>query len=194
MGVTGGEVRGEWSAMALAVRDTQDDDAAFPLAASVGAAIRYTHRAFAQDLQAHLAQHHVTVGMWFFLRTLWEEDGLTQRELSRRVGAMEPTTVQQLHKMEQQGLIERRRSIADRRKVHVHLTRAGRALRAPLLPYAAAVNGAAVHGLTAQEIAALKKTLVRIQANLLQRQLARDAALVEETPRRAAGKTRKRPV
>ncbi len=177
--------------MALAMRDTPSEDPAFPLAASVGAAIRFTHRAFAQDLQAHLARHHVTVGMWFFLRTLWEEDGLTQRELSRRVGAMEPTTVQQLHKMEQQGLIERRRSTADRRKVHVHLTRAGRALRAPLLPYATAVNEAALEGLSSQEIAALKKTLARIQTNLLQRQLARDAALYEETPRRAAGKPRK---
>ena len=180
--------------MALAMRDTQDTAPAFPLAASVGAAIRYTHRAFAQDLQAHLAQHHVTVGMWFFLRTLWEEDGLTQRELSRRVGAMEPTTVQQLHKMEQQGLIERRRSTADRRKVHVHLTRAGRALRAPLLPYAAAVNEAALDGLSAQQIAALKATLAHIQANLLKRQIARDAALNMETPRRAAGKARKQRV
>ena len=168
-----------------------DDDAEFPLAASVGAAIRFTHRAFAQDLQAHLAQHRVTVGMWFFLRSLWEEDGLTQRELSGRVGAMEPTTVQQLRKMELQGLIERRRSTADRRKVHVHLTRAGRALRTQLLPYAATVNAAALTGLSVREIAALKTTLARIQANLLGRQLARERVIEHPTARRVVGKVRK---
>lgn len=177
--------------MVQAMQDALDTAAAFPLAASVGAAIRFTHRAFAQDLQAHLARHHVTVGMWFFLRTLWEEDGLTQRELSRRVGTMEPTTVQQLHKMEEQRLIERRRSTADRRKVHVHLTRAGRALRAQLLPYAAAVNDAALEGLDAREVAALKSTLARIQANLLRRQAERDAVTANEAPRQAAAKARK---
>ena len=150
------------------------DDIEYPLAASVGAAIRFTHRAFAQDLQAHLAEHHVNVGMWFFLRTLWEEDGLTQRELSRRVGAMEPTTVQQLRKMEDLGLIVRRRSTADRRKVHVHLTRAARALRRQLLPYAVDVNAAALAGLKVHEIEALQATLAKIRNNLQQRQSARE--------------------
>ncbi len=46
----------------------------FPLNASIGALIRFTHRAFADDLQAHLLEHRVNVGMWYFLRALWEQD------------------------------------------------------------------------------------------------------------------------
>lgn len=142
----------------------------FSLAASLGAAIRFTHRAFAQDLQSHLAAHDIPVGMWFFLRALWEDDGLTQRELSRRVGIMEPTTLQQLRSMETKGLIERRRSTVDRRKIHVHLTRAGKALKPDLLPYAREVNLAATAGFSAEELTLLRRLLDRIQKNLALRQ------------------------
>lgn len=155
----------------------------FPLAASVGAAVRRTHRAFADDLQARLAAHAVNVGMWYFLRLLWEQDGLTQRELAGRIGVSEPTCAQQLARMARQGLIERRPSRADRRKVHVHLSPAGRALRRELLPYAAEVNAAALAGIGAREIAALRATLDKICANLA----ARHARRTE--PERTAGAT-----
>lgn len=163
----------------------------FPLDASIGAVIRFTHRAYAQDLQSYLASHDIPVGMWFFLRALWEEDGLTQRELSRRVGSMEPTTVQQLHNMERRGLIERRRSATDARKSHVHLTAEGRALRSRLLPYAVEVNSAALTGFSAAEIRSLRDLLARIRSNLERRLDESAAAAVDPArkPRRRASKS-----
>jgi len=142
----------------------------FPLDASIGALIRFTHRAFADDLQAHLLQHRVNVGMWYFLRALWEKDGLTQRELSRLIGVTEPTALQQLRKMQADGLIERRPSQQDRRKIHIHLTRRGRALRRKLVPYAVEVNGAALEGLELREIEQLRRTLQKVRNNLQQRE------------------------
>ena len=144
----------------------------YPLSRSVGALLRMTYRTMAQELQALLAPHGIPIGMWYFLRALWEEDGLTQRELSQRVGAMAPTTVEQLRKMEQSGLIERVRSAEDRRRIHVSLTEKGRALRRELLPYAAAVNDAALVGLSDMEISYLRLMLDRIRANLAARQAA----------------------
>ena len=79
----------------------------YPPESSVGYLLRDTHRAFSRILQASIAPWGVTMGMWYFLRALWDEDGLTQRELSRRVGMMEPTTVSALNHMERRGLIER---------------------------------------------------------------------------------------
>jgi DNA-binding MarR family transcriptional regulator len=61
----------------------------------------------------------VTRGHWYFLRALWVEDGLTQRELSARVGMMEPTTVIALKGLEKAGLVRRARSRKDARRVHV---------------------------------------------------------------------------
>jgi len=138
----------------------------YPLTFSIGAAIRTTHRQFAQDLQDRLAPYEIPVGMWYFFRALWEEDGLTQRELSQRVGSMEPTTVEQLRNMERRGYIERRRSVDDRRKMHVHLTPSGRALKTQLMPFAIDVNRVALDGLSDGEIGFLRLVLDRIRSNL----------------------------
>ena len=61
-------------------------------------------------LEKRIAAHGITRGQWYFLRVLWIEDGLSQRELSARVGMMEPTTVIALRSMEKAGLIRRVRS------------------------------------------------------------------------------------
>ena len=64
-----------------------------PLEKSVGYQVRMTHRALQRYLQVKIGPHGVTLGMWYFLRILWREDGLTQRELSYRIGTREPTTL-----------------------------------------------------------------------------------------------------
>jgi DNA-binding MarR family transcriptional regulator len=152
---------------------TETGMAAFPMEFSIGSQVRRTQRLFAQDLQATLAPHDVPVGMWYFLRALWEEDGLTQREISERVGATAPTAVEQLRNMEKRGLITRSGSEADRRKVHFHLTDEGRALEQRLMSYAAEVNASALEGLTAGEIGFLRLALLRIQENLVRREKSR---------------------
>ena len=138
----------------------------YPLAFSIGSAIRSTHRQFAQDLQDRLVPYDIPVGMWYFFRALWEEDGLTQRQLSQRVGSMEQTTVEQLRNMERRGYIERRRSVDDRRKMHVHLTESGLALKNQLMPFAIDVNRVALEGLSDGEIGFLRLVLDRIRSNL----------------------------
>lgn len=138
----------------------------YPLAFSIGAAIRTTHRQFAQDLQERLAPYDIPVGMWYFFRALWEEDGLTQRQLSQRVGSMEQTAVEQLRNMERRGYIERRRSVDDRRKIHVHLTESGLALKNWLMPFAIDVNRVALEGLSDGEVGFLRLVLERIRGNL----------------------------
>ena len=161
----------------------------YPLSFSIGAAIRLTHRQFAQDLQERLAPYDIPVGMWFFFRALWEEDGLTQRQLSQRVGSMEQTTVEQLKNMERRGYIERRRSLDDRRKIHVHLTESGIALKNQLLPFARDVNQVALEGLSDGEIGFLRLVLDRIRGNLAahltrQRSVHRNAERDEARPTR----------
>ena len=60
---------------------------------SIGYLTRIAFRFFSRALEMRTAAHGVSSGQWRFLRVLWLEDGLTQRELSRRVGMREPTTV-----------------------------------------------------------------------------------------------------
>jgi DNA-binding MarR family transcriptional regulator len=138
----------------------------YPPDQSVGYLMRETHRAFLRALGARISRHGVSIGMWFFLRALWEEDGLTQRELSRRVSMMEPTTATALESMERRGLISRTRNPKDRRKINIRLTDRGRRLQEVLLPYAMEVNRVALAGIPAGQMPLLREQLVRIKRNL----------------------------
>src|SRR5882672_11202367 len=94
-------------------------DRDFLPAESSGYLVRDAHRAFQRLLGKRIAAYGITRGQWYFLRVLWTEDGLSQRELSARVGMMEPTTVIALRSMEKSGLIRRVRSTDDKRISHV---------------------------------------------------------------------------
>lgn len=143
-----------------------------PFAESVGYQIRTTHRALQRFLQSKIEPHGITLGMWYFLRALWHEDGLTQRELSVRVGTMEPTTLSAILIMEKKGLVRRVRDRDDRRKWHIHLTPKGRSLKGKLLPLARDVVDTAVHNLSRGEVTQLLKALSEVQKSL-QAMLAR---------------------
>src|SRR5205809_7914599 len=116
-------------------------------------------RALVRSLQTRLARHDVSFGHWTFLRILWETDGLTQRELSREAGVMEPTTFAALKAMESRGYIARRQLAGNRRKVHIFLTAKGKALKRALVPLAEEVNRVAVRGVRAADRAATRRTL-----------------------------------
>ncbi len=138
----------------------------YPAEQSVGHQVRWTHRALQRELESRIRPYGITLGMWYFLRVLWEEDGLSQRELSDRVGISEPTTVTALHAMEKRGLVVRVQNTGDRRKSNIYLTQPARALRELLLPTAREVNRTATVDLSRSEIETLKRILTKIRENL----------------------------
>ncbi len=142
-------------------------------------------RVLNRALQLRLAAHEVPFGHWTFLRILWEHDGLTQRELSDQAGVMEPTTHAALNAMEARGLIERRRRSGDKRQQHVHVTAAGRKLKAKLVPHAVEVNEIAVRGLAAADVAAARRVLLGIIENLAQAESAAAAPIAGRPGRNA---------
>jgi MarR family transcriptional regulator, organic hydroperoxide resistance regulator len=127
--------------------------------------IRDAGRALTRALSIRLAEHRVSFGHWSFLRILWEEDGLTQRELSEQAGVMEPTTFSALKSMERLGLVRRRQFGRDRKKVHVFLTRKGRVLKQRLVPLAEEVNAVAIKGVPATHIEVMRGALLAIIEN-----------------------------
>jgi DNA-binding MarR family transcriptional regulator len=141
-------------------------DEALPLELSVGYQVRMTHRALQRYLQIKIKPHGVTLGNWYFLRALWHEDGLTQRELSRRIGTREPTTMTAILAMEASGLVKRVRNSDDRRKQNVFLTAKGRRLKSKLLPLAREVVNTATTGLNEREIGLFLGFLGTVQRNL----------------------------
>ncbi|NKC11105.1 MAG: MarR family transcriptional regulator [Gammaproteobacteria bacterium] len=134
---------------------------------SLGYLIRDGFRAFNKVLHDLIEAHGVAIGHWYFLRELWVEDGLTQRELSRRAGIIEPTTAAAVNAMEEKGLISRERNTEDRRKVNIFLTQAGRQLQDELLPYVKQVNELAATALSPEEVAELRRLLDQVKNNLV---------------------------
>jgi DNA-binding MarR family transcriptional regulator len=141
------------------------DEDAFTLERSLGAQIKRTQRALSRALAARLALHDVPIGMWYFLRALWEEDGLSQKDISDRVGATAATATEQLRNMEVRGLIRRVRSAEDRRRIHFFLLPEGEALRA-LLVLPRDVETRATAGFSVGEIAFLRMALEKLRDNL----------------------------
>jgi DNA-binding MarR family transcriptional regulator len=148
------------------LRKTADGRTEFPPAESSGYLVRDAHRAFQRLLEKRIAPYGVARGQWYFLRVLWTEDGLSQRELSARVGMMEPTTVIALRSMEKAGLIRRVRSADDRRKAQVWLTAKAQRMRNELLSVARGITDQAEDGLRRDELAQFRRVIARMTANL----------------------------
>ena len=133
---------------------------------SIGYLSRINFRAFSAELEKLIGKHGVTTGQWRFLRVLWEEDDITQRELSDRVGIKEATTVRALNGLVSAGLVVRSRSTTDKRKKSVRLTRKARMLKDKLLPMVSVVNARAEKGLSKKDIETTRRVLARTYQNL----------------------------
>jgi MarR family transcriptional regulator, organic hydroperoxide resistance regulator len=140
--------------------------AGLPFDRSIGYQIRATHRLLQRYLQIKIEPFGIMPGVWYFLRVLWQEDGLTQRELSRRIGTAEPTTLTAINAMETQGLVRRVRSEKDKRKVHIWLTPRAKRLERRLVPLAREVVATAAIALDAAQVEQLLTMLTQIQQNL----------------------------
>src|SRR5271170_562991 len=138
----------------------------FPPRLSSGHQVRDAHRAFQRLLERRIAPYGISRGQWYFLRVLWITDGLSQRELSARVGMMEPTTVIALRSMEKSGLIRRVRGDDYRRKVRVFLTAKAKRLRGELLGVARTITAEAEDGIAPRDLAAFRRIVARMTENL----------------------------
>lgn len=133
---------------------------------SIGYLARVVFRSFSRLLERRTLTHDVSAGQWRFLRQLWREDGITQRELSERVGMREPTTVVALKGLEKAGLITRKKTADDRRKTFIHLTPHAKKLELILAPMNAEIHEIATKGMTDDEVEVLQGLMRRVIDNL----------------------------
>jgi len=133
---------------------------------SLGYLVRDTYRAYSRALEKRIAQHGVSIGQWYYLSALWQGEGVTQRELSKRTGIVETTTVDALAGMEKAGLITRITDPSDARQRRIFLTAYGRQLKKHLLPIAEEVHQIAIAGLDTEDVRFLLHAAGRLQANL----------------------------
>jgi DNA-binding MarR family transcriptional regulator len=123
-------------------------------------------RSYLRSLQQRLAHHGVSLGHWTYLRILWEQDGITQKELSQEAGVMEPSALVAIRALEELGYVTRERREGNRKNYYVTLTRSGQSLKKKLVPLAEEVNQVAANGISIADLAITRRSLLIMLDNL----------------------------
>ena len=128
--------------------------------------VKLAFRGLSRALQMRLRKHSILYGHWTLLRILWRVDGMTQRQLSEQAGVMEPTAFAALQAMEKLGYITRQKMPDNSKQVRIFLTSKGTALRPLIVPAAEEVNRIALSGISPNDLAVTRRTLLTVIENL----------------------------
>jgi DNA-binding MarR family transcriptional regulator len=123
-------------------------------------------------MRSEIETYDLTPPQFGLLAFLWQQDGLTQVELSEK-GQIDRTTIGGLvDRLEKLGLVERRQHPQDRRAYKIHLTESGKGMEGPLSECADRTLKKLTRGLTQHEVSELRRML----------EILREEGSVYETP------------
>ena len=154
------------SILLLKFMTTTRDRTPAPFSAGLGYVLRNTHKAVSSRLAAELTRLGIAFKHYYYLRALFETNGISQVELSERVGVDQSTVVSVVDTLVRQKLVERRKDPTDRRKALIYLTPKGRAQRRPLRAAIDSVHVDALRGISAAELETFRRTAAKIRRNL----------------------------
>jgi DNA-binding MarR family transcriptional regulator len=133
---------------------------------SFGYRLRETARRLDRAISRALLTFDLTVSQYHLLRELWNEDGLTIRELATRVSIAEPSTLLTVAKMQRDGLVTIDVDASDRRKRCVALDVRGRNLQARVLDAVERVSFAAYSEVETADMQAAVRVFRAIEKGL----------------------------
>lgn len=110
-------------------------------------------------LREEIEQYDLTPPQFALLAFLWQQDGLTQVELSEK-GQIDRSTIGGLiDRLERNGLLERRQHPQDRRAYRIYLTEQGKAMESALSACAERSLKKFTSGLNEHEVKELRRML-----------------------------------
>jgi len=133
---------------------------------SVGYLIRRSAALMREQLEAEFAGQSLSFVQWVTLMLVRDGQALTPGELCRNLHHDSGAFTRILDQLEQQQLLTRTRSSADRRVVQLRITVAGRRAVAGLLPIVVGRLNEALGDFSRAEVATLAKLLGRLIARL----------------------------
>ncbi len=123
-----------------------------------------------------LAPCGLSIAMWRVMAALASTGAQRQIDLAGLTSIEVSTLSRIVTRLVQTRVVTRTRSPSSTREVVVKLTAKGNAQVARLIPIAQAYEAAAVAGLSAEDVAVLKRSLRRVYANMKNRQAVAQAA------------------
>ena len=103
---------------------------------------------------------------WQVLWHLSREEGLKQANLAERLAVAPISLARQVDKLEEEGLVERRRDPSDRRCFRLYLTHKAQGVLEKMRMLGEQTRAEALAGFSDKEVAQLQTLLGRIRANL----------------------------
>lgn len=132
----------------------------------VFATIGATVRAVRARLDRSLQDAGLRLGQYQLLRLLWEQDGMTPRELAERLDVEMPTVTRTVQRLLRDGFVRREAHPDDARSVRIYLTTRGQEQRERAFRIIARETEHALNGFTPSERDDLVGLMERITENV----------------------------
>ena len=138
----------------------------FKLNDSLGFILSKVNTKFKNELFQRFKENDVTPEQWAVLNCLWEQEGITPKELSDLIFKDKPNTNRILEKLVVKGLVVRKSHPEDKRAFQIFLTDSGWALRGELIPKAKELLDKATTGIEEHKVTEIKTILNQIFDNI----------------------------
>ena len=118
---------------------------------SLGYLVSHLNIELQNELDIQLKRYQLDIKLWPVLFALWQEEGISQTELSKRCDVANYTMTRLLDQLQVQGLITRHQELDNRRAFQIFLTDEAKALEQDLIREAERVNEKYLSNLTEEE-------------------------------------------
>jgi len=117
---------------------------------------------------AALVRRRLSIAMWRVLAALSDDGGQRQIDLADKTSIDVSTLSRVVTRLVKMGLVTRTRSATNSREVVVRLSAKGTAVVAEIIPKAIAAERTAIAGVSAKDLAVVRRSLRRMYQNLAQ--------------------------
>lgn len=120
-----------------------------------------------KNYTASLREHGLHIGQELALHHLWQKDGITQAALRHKIGSEASTVSNMLRKLEQDGIVYRKKDEHDNRATNIFLTEKGKQLREPVEQMWKNHEKRLFANLLDEELILLRRLLIQMESDLL---------------------------
>jgi len=133
---------------------------------AIGILLAKTSARMRKNYADSLREVKIYVGQDHLLWQLWKKDGATQTELCELMGCEPPTLTNMLKKLEEYGLVIRKKDLSDARVTRVFLTEEGHALENPIMEIWKNHQKIMLKNISIEDQSTLKRLLLQIESNI----------------------------
>ncbi len=138
----------------------------FRLEESLGFILNKTNTKLKNQLFQRFKEEDITPEQWSVLTCVWQQEGVSPKELADLIYKDKPNTNRILEKLQAKGLILRKLHPTDRRAYQIYLTERGWAIKDKLIAKVTQLQDEVTAGLEQAQVEEMKRLLNHMYTNL----------------------------